>query len=71
MINITVVLSPYTGPYQISGVVTNTGGTPVAGVHVYAGDGVGDNLSTLTGGSGRYPLQCGQRERNWGRIATT
>jgi len=63
VVNFTV-LPPYTGPYQISGVVTNRGGNPVAGVHVYASDGVGDNLSTMTDGGGHYLFNVGNGSWN-------
>ena len=63
VVNFTVTATYSGGPYQISGVVTNTGGNPVAGVHVYASDGVGDNLSTMTDGSGHYSFSVGNA--NW------
>jgi hypothetical protein len=56
-----IIVPPGSG--QIFGYVTNTDGNPVVGVTVYVSDGIGDNYSNLTDGSGYYSFSVGNG--NW------
>jgi hypothetical protein len=51
------------GSGQIYGYVTDPGDNPIVGVTVYASDGVGDDYSTATDGSGYYSFNVGNG--NW------
>jgi hypothetical protein len=55
--------SPNSVSIQIFGSVTLIDGTPIVGVTVHANDGVGDNYSTSTDGTGYYSFDVGSG--NW------
>lgn len=52
----TGVNATMTGGQSISGTVTRTGGTPLAGICVSASDGLGDHGSTTTAAAGTYTI---------------
>ena len=58
-----ILPSSGSGSGQIFGYVMDTSGNPVVGVNVYANDGVEDNYTNATDGSGYYAFSVG--DENW------